>query len=186
MLSTKIGMAGPVELDSSVRGFHRQMAFIVKSFFFVFIGARLGPPWISIGLGILIGAVLLVVRIPSVNLALAGSGLSRAERTIVQVALPRGMAAGVLATLPASAGVPGTEALPVAVFACVFTTILAFAVGFPLARRGVSAVSQASAAPLPAGAARPEIAGSVAAGEVVPGGGAAAVGGGTDKPEPGA
>jgi cell volume regulation protein A len=186
MLSSKLGMVGPVELDSSVRGFHRQMAFIVKSFFFVFIGAMLGPPWISIGFGILLGAVLFAVRIPSVNLALAGSGLSRAERTIVQVALPRGMAAGVLATLPASAGVPGTETLPVAVFACVFTTILAFAVGFPLARRGVSAVvSQASSPPLPAGAARPEIAGSVTSGEVVPGGGAAAAGGGTDKPKPG-
>jgi cell volume regulation protein A len=185
VLSTKFGMDGPVELDSSVRGFHRQMAFIVKSFFFVFIGAMLGPPWISIGFGILLGVALFLVRVPSVNLALAGSGLSRPERALVHVALPRGMAAGVLATLPASAGVPGTETLPIAVFACVFTTILAFAVGFPVARRRVAAgVAETPAVALPAGAARPELAGTVAPGEVVAGGGAATIGTERDKSEP--
>ena len=91
------------------------------------------------------------------------------------------VAAGVLATLPASAGVPGTQTLPIAVFACVFTTILAFAVGFPLARRGVAAgVAEAPAVALPAGAARPELAGTVA-GEVIPGGGAATIGNERDK-----
>lgn len=176
-LSVKLGMQGPVELDSSVRGFHRQMAFIVKSFFFVFIGAMLGPPWVSIGFGVLLGVALFLARVPSVNLALLGSGLHPAERGLIHAALPRGMAAGVLATLPVSAGVPGTETLPVVVFACVFTTILAFAVVFPLARRRIAAVApEASTVALPASAARPEIGGSVAPGEIVPGGGAATVG----------
>jgi hypothetical protein len=68
--------------------------------------------------------------------------------------------------------------------ACVFTTILAFAVGFPLARRRVAAcVAEAPAVALPAGAARPELAGTAAAGEVVPGGGAATVGSERDKSE---
>jgi hypothetical protein len=44
------------------------------------------------------------------------------------------MAAGVLATLPVAAGVPGTSTLPVVVFASVFTTILVFAIGFPMLR----------------------------------------------------
>jgi hypothetical protein len=92
------------------------------------------------------------------------------------------MAAGVLATLPVSAGVPGTQTLPVVVFACVFTTILAFAAGFPLARRRVAAVAPgASGVALPASAARPEVAGTAAPGEVVAGGGAATVGGEDEK-----
>jgi hypothetical protein len=41
------------------------------------------------------------------------------------------MAAGVLAILPFQAGLTGTEGVPVMVFACVFTTILVFAAGFP-------------------------------------------------------
>jgi NhaP-type Na+/H+ and K+/H+ antiporter len=134
----------------------------------------LGPPWSLILLGILFGVVLFGVRVPSVALSLLGSGLTKEERKLVSVAMPRGMAAGVLATLPMSAGVPGTEGLPVAVFACVFTTILVFAVGFPLARRGVPAVAtEPSSVRMPAGAARPED--SVAV-NVAPGGGAAAPG----------
>ncbi len=138
-LTKGIGLATPVELDSSVRGFHRQMTFIIKSFFFVFIGAMLGPPWPLIALGLLLGIVLFLVRVPAARLAVLGSGLSPGQTKIVVVSLPRGMAAGVLATLPAAAGVPGTQTLPVAVFAAVFTTILTFAVGFPLARRAVQA-----------------------------------------------
>lgn len=134
-LSKKIGLAEAVELDTSVRGFHRQMAFIIKSFFFVFIGAMLGPPFSLIVLGVLLGGVLFLARIPSVYLSTLASDLDEHQKKMAAVAMPRGMAAGVLATLPVSAHVPGTNNLPVIVFACVFTTVLVFAVGFPLVRR---------------------------------------------------
>lgn len=134
-LSRLVGLAQPVELDTEVRGFHRQMVFIVKSFFFVFIGAMLGPPWSLILLGVLIGVALLIVRAPAVTLSVLGSTFDADQKKLATVALPRGMAAGVLATLPWSAHVPNTEWLPVMVFATVFTTILLFAVGFPLVRR---------------------------------------------------
>ncbi|MBK8480499.1 MAG: cation:proton antiporter [Proteobacteria bacterium] len=142
-ITTKIGLARAVELRPDTRGFHSQMAFIIKSFFFTFIGAMLSPPWSLIAMGGLLGGVLLVARIPGAWLATLGSGLSRAQRKLVIVSMPRGMAAGVLATLPAAAGVPGTDQLPVVVFAGVLTTILVFAIGFPLAR-------QSAAAPVPA------------------------------------
>ena len=155
-LSQKIGLAQEVSLDTSVRGFHRQMAFIIKSFIFVFIGAMLGPPWGQLALGLVLGAVLLAARIPGVFLALLGSGLGKEQRSIVTVALPRGMAAGVLATLPGTKGVPGTEGLPVMVFAAVFMSILIFATGFYLAKRKISPAPESEGTvPLPAGAARP-------------------------------
>lgn len=148
-LSIKLGFREPLELDTSVRGFHRQMTFIIKSFFFVFIGAMLGPPWSLILLGAVFGVGLFAARVPSVHAALVGSGMTSAEKSLIAVALPRGMAAGVLATLPASAGVPGTESLPVVVFACVFSTILIFAFGFPGARRRLATAGQpAPAAPV--------------------------------------
>jgi cell volume regulation protein A len=176
-ISSKLGMA-IVEIDSSVRGFHRQMAFIIKSFFFVFIGAMLRPPWTLILLGILLGLFLFAARLPGVYAALVGSGLSASEKKLVAVAMPRGMAAGVLATLPVSAGVPGVEGLPVVVFACVFTTILVFAVGFPMARSRVPALAtERGDVPIPASAARPDPGG---VGTVATGGGGASAG----KPEP--
>jgi cell volume regulation protein A len=179
--SEKLGLPSPIELDGTVRGFHRQMAFIIKSFFFVFIGAMLGPPWTLIVFGVVLGLVLFAARLPSVELALAASGLTKDEKKLVWSSMPRGMAAGVLATLPLAAGVPASEPLPVLVFACVFTTILIFAVGFPLARRRVKAATlEPSAVPLPAGATRPEPGGADVVQEVIPGGGAAPVADGKD------
>jgi hypothetical protein len=64
----------------------------------------------------------------------------------------------------------------VLVFACVFTTIRIFAVGFPLARRRIETTGVGpSAVPLPAGATRPEPGGADVVREVIPGGGAARV-----------
>ena len=151
---------------------------MIKSFFFVFIGAMLGPPWRFILLGVLLGAVLFAARIPGVYLSLLGTKLSPSEKKLAGVAMPRGMAAGVLATLPVSAGVPGTEMLPVVVFACVFTTIMVFAVGFPVLRSRMEpgpVSDRVSHIPLPAASARPLGHGSFEE-QVVPGGGAATPG----------
>jgi len=137
-IGNKIGFIAKLDLNPDVRGFHSQMAFIIKSFFFTFIGAMISPPWSLIAIGVLLGLFLFVARVPPAWLAIVGSGLSRQQKKLVAVSMPRGMAAGVLATLPAAAGVEGTEQFPTMVFACVLTTILIFAIGFPLARRKVT------------------------------------------------
>jgi potassium/hydrogen antiporter len=124
----------PLEIDFSVRTVHAQISFIIKSFFFTFIGMMLSPPWGQLALGLLFGLILLGARIPGVWMATRGAGYHPAEIKLVTVSLPRGMAAGVLATLPFHSGVPGTENLPSMVFAAVLTSILIFAVGFPMAR----------------------------------------------------
>ncbi|MGE3618339.1 MAG: cation:proton antiporter, partial [Gemmatimonadales bacterium] len=139
MIWAKLGFSETLDLGTDVRGFHRQVTFIVKSFFFTFMGAMLGPPWPMVLLGVLLGFVLLAARIPGVWLALVGSKLSSAERRLVLVSMPRGMAAGVLATMPAAAGIVGTDDLPNAVFAAALVSILIFAVGFPQARKGMEA-----------------------------------------------
>lgn len=121
----------PLELDATVRATHSQMAFIVKSFFFTFIGMMITPPWGHIALGVFMGLVLLAARIPAVWLATRGAGFSRSALRMITISMPRGMAAGVLATLPHYAKIEGTEELPSMVFAAVLTTILVFAGAFP-------------------------------------------------------
>jgi potassium/hydrogen antiporter len=155
----------PLETDFSVRTVHAQISFIIKSFFFTFIGMMLSPPWGQLALGLLFGLILLGARIPGVWLATRGADFTPPETKLVTVALPRGMAAGVLATLPFHSGVPATENLPSMVFAAVLTSILIFAVGFPMARRSAAAAADAhhppatliggTAAPLVGGAAVP-------------------------------
>jgi cell volume regulation protein A len=134
LIGRAVGLMGKLELGSDVRGVHSQITFIIKSFFFTFIGCMLGPPWSLMLLGVLLGGLLLAARIPGVYAATFHSTLDKADKEMVTVSMPRGMAAGVLATLPAAAGIVGTEELPTVVFACVLTTVLIFAVGFPLVK----------------------------------------------------
>lgn len=134
-ISKKLGLTEPLGMGEDVRDFHSQLAFFIKSFFFTFIGAMLTPPWGLILFGVLLGLILLPARFPGAWVLGRGEHLDKGERALVAVSLPRGMAAGVLATMPMAAGIAGTSNFPVIVFACVFTTILIFAVGFPLALR---------------------------------------------------
>jgi cell volume regulation protein A len=133
-LSPVIGLARGYRLTRMVEKTHDQIAFFVKSFFFVFIGAMLAPPASLIFAGAFLGLLLLAARIPAVILATLGSDVSRPARGLMCVSLPRGMAAGVLAMMPAQAGIADMRELPVVVFSCVFTTILIFAGGFPVYR----------------------------------------------------
>lgn len=148
-IGQRLGFAPDVDLGEDVRGFSRQLAFIIKSFFFTFMGAMLAPPWSLIVLGVVLGLVLLAVRVPAVWLATLAGAFSGTERRLVTVCLPRGMAAGVLATLPASAGVAHTEWLPVTVFSAVVTTILLFAGGFPVTLRRLRAETPEPPSPAP-------------------------------------
>lgn len=130
--SRRIGLAQDAYLDRGIKDVHGQITFFIKSFFFTFIGAMLGAPWGLVLVGILFGISLLLVRIPAVFLATMRSTLDMDSRKIAAVFLPRGMAAGVLAMMPHTMGVPGTEKLPVLVFAAIVTTIVLFSAGFPI------------------------------------------------------
>lgn len=133
-LGKMFGLADGAELGQGVQHVHTQLAFIIKSFFFTFIGAMLGPPVSLMIIGAGIAVVLLLVRVPVTRLSLWRGHFSPGARSLVTITLPRGMAAGVLAMLPAHAGVPDTEQLPVLAFSAVVMTIMLFAAAFPLAK----------------------------------------------------
>lgn len=144
-ISEKFALGEGVELDQNVRSFHSRMAFMIKSFFFTFMGLMLGPPFSLMALGVLIAIVLAAARLPGAWLGTLGSDLTPAERRMVLISMPRGMAAGVLATLPAFAGVSHTEELPMWIFATIVTTIVIFAGAFPVVKKQLAA--QPAAAP---------------------------------------
>ncbi len=118
--------------DPALEAVHGQITFVFKALVFTFVGLMLGPPWSLLLFGALFGAVCFVVRAVSVWATLRGSGYSYDQRKVVTISLPRGMAAAVLATLPARAGVAGGDAITVMVVAAVTTTVAIFAVGLPL------------------------------------------------------
>lgn len=155
LLSKTIGLAKSARLGRGVENAHDQIAFMIKSFFFTFIGAMLTPPFSLIMVGVLLGLVLLVARVPAVYASTVGAGISSPAKRLVVVCLPRGMAAGVLAMFPAQAGLKDMQDLPVVVFAAVVTTIMVFAGGFPVLRKKLVELDPsalASVPPIPEGA----------------------------------
>jgi cell volume regulation protein A len=101
------------------------------------MGAMLGRPSETMAFGIFLGLLLVVARPVAVRLALTGSSMAAPERRLVNVLVPRGLAAGVLASFPVTAGLVAAERIPEVVYAAVITTIIAFAVALPAARRGL-------------------------------------------------
>jgi cell volume regulation protein A len=94
----------------------------------------LGRPSVAMAFGVGLGLLLAVARVAAVNLALTGSPLDRGERGVVTALVPRGLAAGVLATFPVTAGLKSAEQMPDIVYAAVITTIVVFALTLPRAR----------------------------------------------------
>jgi len=86
-------------------------------------------------LGAVFAVMLLVFRWPAVKLSLWGAGMSRSQQALAAVAIPRGMAAGVLSMMPMQRGLPNTENLVSGVFGGIVFTILLFTVGFALVQR---------------------------------------------------
>ena len=87
-------------VDGGLRRFESEIAFLIRTFFFVFLGliVVISDPWFVL-VGVIISLMLLLARFGVVTLATSRCEL-RNERPIMSVVLTRGLAAAVLATLP--------------------------------------------------------------------------------------
>jgi cell volume regulation protein A len=112
-----------------------QMAFLIKSFFFFLIGLMFPTDLRQIGLAAVGVLFLMMTRVPAVLLSTRRMGLGVKEFWFLSAAIPRGLAAGVLATLPVQYGVPGAENLAPAIFAVIVLSVLVFAFGFSIVAR---------------------------------------------------
>jgi cell volume regulation protein A len=136
------GLVG--SLEQSTRLFHSQVTFVIKALFFTFMGAMLGRPSQQMAIGIGLGLLLVIARVLAVRLSLVRSSLGPAERGVVTALVPRGLAAGVLATFPVTAGLPASSGIPEIVYAAVITTIVVFALVLPHARHRIDEERRAS------------------------------------------
>jgi len=128
--------------DTKTELIRGHLTFIIKSFFFTLIGLMFPTSPRLIALGAVAALLLLLFRIPAVRLSLMGTGLSRRQLRVVDIAVPRGIAAGVLSTLPLYYGIPNAENLSPGVFALIVFSILIFAAGFAGVQRGAASAAQ--------------------------------------------
>ncbi|MEM3609049.1 MAG: cation:proton antiporter [Candidatus Bathyarchaeia archaeon] len=88
-------------IDAGLKRFESEIAFLLRTFFFVYIGLIVTIDKINtVIVGIILSLILLLVRFGAVRIATARCSELVRERPIMSVMLTRGLAAAVLATLP--------------------------------------------------------------------------------------
>ena len=111
-------------LSVSARAFFSQISFFVKTFFFVYIGILVVlTDYVPIILGFIISLAIFFVRPIPVKLAFK-SGEKPKDRAVMESMIPKGLAAAVLAQVPAQAGIEGASQIITPVISTIFFTIV--------------------------------------------------------------
>ena len=119
-------------IDNSL---HRQVTFIVRAFFFVFVGLLASFGQIEFVIfGIIAAVAIYVGRIAITHTALV-RGFSKLDKKVTSVMIPRGLAAAVLATIPLTMGLQNGEAYPQIIFFIILTSVIITTVGLGGAKR---------------------------------------------------
>ena len=114
---------------------HNQLTFLVRSFFFVFVGlmATFGQIEYMI-FGIVITVAVFVGRAGVVKAVLT-KRFSRLDKSVTNSMIPRGLAAAVLATYPITMGLPNAEAYPQMIFFIILSSVIITTIGLGKAKK---------------------------------------------------
>lgn len=120
-----------ITLNETEKIFFSEVAFLLKTFFFVYVGLseRLTDPWV-VSIGFLLTVVIFLIRIPVVRLSVARE-TRVSDASLMAAIAPKGLATVVLASIPLQQGLPDGEliqdlAYAVVLFSIVFTALLVF------------------------------------------------------------
>ena len=108
---------------------HNQLTFLVRSFFFVFVGLMASFGKVEyVVFGVLITIVVFGGRIFVGKITLT-KRFSKLDRAVTNSMIPRGLAAAVLATYPITMGLPNAEAYPQIIFFIILTSVIITTIG---------------------------------------------------------
>ena len=115
-----------IELDDPT---HNQLTFLVRSFFFVFVGLMASFGQVEyVVFGILITIAVFGGRIFVGKITLT-KRFSKLDRAVTNSMIPRGLAAAVLATYPITMGLPNAEAYPQIIFFIILSSVIITTIG---------------------------------------------------------
>ncbi len=127
-------------VNRTERKLYAQVVFLLKSFFFFYLGLNVTLDAFATGLGVaalVLALVPFIPRIPAVLLFMSSKTTNRREALLSWALVPRGLAAAVLAQLPIQAGLEHAPALASTVAMMVFISILLVAIFVFLIERGI-------------------------------------------------
>lgn len=121
----------PITFNHTEKVFFSEVAFLLKTFFFVYVGLtiQLTDPWI-VSLGFLLTLLIFLLRIPVVRVSVHKS-TPIPDAALMAVMTPKGLAAVVLASIPLQHGIEGGELIQnvsyaVVMFSIIMTSVLIF------------------------------------------------------------
>lgn len=124
----------PITLNETERVFMGEVVFLLKTFFFVYVGVSIRfSNYRIVYVALALTTLIFLIRIPATYLGLGRSTPVR-DASLVAVMSPKGLAAVVLASIPLEQGVPGGEMLQAVTYSIVFlsivfTSVLTFLIG---------------------------------------------------------
>lgn len=125
----------PTLLNPTEKTLFSELVFLMKTFFFVYVGISIKfDSIISLLIGLGISFLMIVLRIYVVRISLPSkiSGIDNKDRAFLSMMIPRGLAAAVLATMISQSQLTGSERVSNIVFSVIFFTIIFTSVLVPL------------------------------------------------------
>lgn len=130
----------PTLLNPMEKTLFSELVFLMKTFFFVYVGISIKfDSFISLLIGLGISFLMIILRMWVVRVSLPAEirGISRKDRAFLSMMIPRGLAAAVLATMISQSQLAGSERVSNIVFSVIFFTIIFTSVLVPLLEKSV-------------------------------------------------
>lgn len=130
----------PTLLNPTEKTLFSELVFLMKTFFFVYVGISIKfDNLISLLIGLGISFLLIILRIPVVRLSLHSDikNISNKDRAFLSMMIPRGLAAAVLATMITQSQLPGSDRVGNIVYSVIFFTIIFTSILVPLLEKSV-------------------------------------------------
>ena len=138
LIIRRIFKTQPSMLNDTEKQLFSEVVFLLKTFFFIYIGISIKLEQSRpILIGFIISVVLFALRILIVKLSFHGKNdeLPVDDKIFMSGIVPKGLAAAVLATIPVQLGIAGAEAIQNTVFAVILFSITFTSVLVPILER---------------------------------------------------
>jgi cell volume regulation protein A len=125
-----------VETTEIMRRFHSQISFLIKTFFFIYLGLVISFHQLGlVVLGVILSLILLFGRYIIVLLSSVGSRTLLSSSGILTTTFARGESAAVLTQIVLAAGILHTDVYPDIIMAIIVTSVIISAIGIPIFAR---------------------------------------------------
>jgi NhaP-type Na+/H+ or K+/H+ antiporter len=119
----KYTIAEPLTLNQTEKIFFSEVVFLLKTFFFIYIGLSISfNSFWTMTLGLILTIVIYISRIPIVKLS-TSKITQTYDKTIMSIMVPKGLAAAVLASIPYQMGIEGGEFIRDIIYAIILISI---------------------------------------------------------------